>query len=72
MSLRRKHVDQAVGNMAELQRLRDDAGLPQAIPLSRVGLVLGRTGGDRDLALTALTMDPRPEWVIDLLCGKSE
>lgn len=67
MGLKRKHVDKAALTMGRLKELRDDAGLPKSIPLGAVRDVLERTGYDRDLALTALTMIPRPDWVGELL-----
>lgn len=53
--------------MGALKQLREEAGLPSAVSLAAVKRVLDRIGGDVDLALTALTMIPRPAWVIDLL-----
>ena len=49
-------------NMGEVKELREAADLP-GVNLVRINAVLGRCGGDFDLALGALTMAPRPLWV---------
>lgn len=52
--------------------LREQAELSMAIKLSGIEAVLRRCDDDDDLALTALTQSPRPEWVSELLHLHSE
>jgi hypothetical protein len=50
-----------------LRQLRQEANLPDDVQAKAIGAVLRRCGDDEDLALTALTMIPGPEWVSELL-----
>lgn len=54
-------------NMGIVGELRERAELPREVNLVAVSAVVQRVGGDFDLALTALTQSPRPEWVSELL-----
>jgi hypothetical protein len=54
-------------NMGEVIALRKEAGLPDDVSAIKVSEVIERVGGDFDLALSALTMVPRPGWVIETL-----
>lgn len=46
--------------------LRQAAELPADVKLSAIASVVERCG-DEEIALTALTMEPRPEWVAEAL-----
>ncbi len=50
----------------EVKALRVEAGLPETVALTAVAAVINRVG-DFELALTALTMVPRPAWVSETL-----
>lgn len=54
-------------NMGQVTELRERAELPRDINVVNVGEVVRHVGGDFDLALTALTQSPRPQWVAELL-----
>jgi len=54
-------------NMGQVTELRERAELPKDINVVNVGEVVTHVGGDFDLALTALTQSPRPQWVVELL-----
>lgn len=56
-------------NAEEVLGLGKAAGLPDANPV-RINAVLTRCNGDFDLALTALTMIPRPDWVEHFLTAE--
>jgi hypothetical protein len=56
-----------MANRQEAAALREHAGLPDDVKLESVTAVIERCGGDWDLAMTALTMKPRPQWVSELL-----
>jgi hypothetical protein len=49
-------------NMGEVKTLRAAAEIP-GVNLARINTIVRRCDGDFDLALTALTMKPRPDWV---------
>ena len=54
-------------HMGIVRELRERAGLPSDINLHKVNLVVDDFNGDFDLALSALTMIPRPAWVNEKL-----
>jgi len=56
-------------NMGEVNELREAAELP-GVNTVRVNAVVQRCGGDFDLALTALTMSPRADWVEHFLTAE--
>jgi hypothetical protein len=58
-------------NMGEVRHLALAAELVRP-NIFNVNLVVERCEGDFDLALEALTMSPRPAWVIELLDFKTE
>lgn len=47
--------------------LRAAAELPMDVKLSAIASVIQRCGDDEEIALTALTMEPRPAWVAEAL-----
>lgn len=50
----------------EVKALRAEAGLPGTVALTSVAAIIDKAG-DFELALTALTMVPRPAWVTETL-----
>lgn len=50
----------------EVKALRAEAGLPGTVALTAVAGVIEKAG-DFELALTAMTMVPRPVWVSEAL-----
>lgn len=50
----------------EIKALRTEAGLSETVALTSVAAVVDKAG-DFELALTALTMVPRPAWVTETL-----
>lgn len=54
-------------SIEEIKALRTEAGLSETVNLHSVASVVDRVGGDFDLALTALTQVPRPDWVCEAL-----
>ncbi len=52
--------------VSEVKALRTEAGLSETVALTSVAAVVERAG-DFELALTALTMVPRPAWVSETL-----
>lgn len=62
-----KRIGPTPCTIQDAMTLRAEAGLPTDVSAKNVAWLVDRVGGDLDLALTAITMIPRPAWVAEQL-----